>query len=107
MLKEQAKFFNRINLLTDVSVIILSFFIAYFTVYFLRGNLGPVLEYVWVLLFSVPVFIVLMQGKGFYDSIRRISVFDIVTRLINVHLFGGVLVAAAIAAMIHPPKAAR
>lgn len=29
MLKEQASFFNKLNLLTDVAVILLSFFIAY------------------------------------------------------------------------------
>jgi len=96
MLKEQASFFNKLNLLTDVTVILLSFFIAYGGVFYLRGNLAPLLDYVWVLLVAPPVFIVLMQGKGFYGSMRKLTVYDIVTRLINVHLFGGVSVAAVI-----------
>ena len=96
MLREQAKFFKKLNLLTDVTLIILSFFVSYYCVFYLRGNLFSIREYLWVLLVAPPVFIVLIQGKGFYDSIRKLTIFDIVTRLINVHLFGGIAVAAVI-----------
>lgn len=96
MLKEQAKFFNKLNLLADVSTIILAFFTSYFGVFYLRGNLGPVLEYAWALLVALPVLIVMMQGRGFYGSIRKLNLFDIITRLINVHLFGGISMAAVI-----------
>jgi len=96
MLKEQAKLFNRLNLLLDITAIIVSFFVAYATIHYTRANLGPLLDYVWVLLFAVPFLCLLMQGKGFYASIRRLTIFDIITRLINVHLYGGVAVAAVV-----------
>ena len=77
MLKQQASFFNKMNIITDSLVVVLAFLAAYFSVAHYRGNLGPLLEYAWVLLFAVPLLVVMLQWKGFYSSIRRVSVYEI------------------------------
>jgi FlaA1/EpsC-like NDP-sugar epimerase len=95
MLKQQAKLFNRLNLLVDLLVVLSAFFLAYV----LRARLGGLhsfREYQWILLVALPVWGFLLARYGFYSSLRRRSIYQIITALINVHLLAGMTGAALI-----------
>lgn len=96
MLKQQARLFRRLNFVVDIAVLIAAFLLAYGLRGLFTGTLSPRHHYVWVLLAAVPVWYVLMRRAGLYESIRSLSFFDIFTRLIHVHCFGGLVVAALI-----------
>ena len=97
MLKQQARLFRRLSLVADIVVLIAAFLLAYaFRRLYGGGSLSPLRDYAWVLLAAVPVWYVLMRRAGLYESLRSLSYFDILTRLVNVHFFGGLLVAAVI-----------
>lgn len=96
MLRQQARLFNRLTILADILTLALAFALAYA----IRGHVGTALqeplEYLWVFLVVAPVWFYLLTRHGFYQSIRRLSLFDILSRMVSVHLTGGVVVAAII-----------
>lgn len=96
MLRQQAILFNRFTILADGILIAVAFWGAYVFRRPLPGGLGPIHEYTWILFLVAPIWFVLLHKNGLYASIRRHSFFEIITRLINVHLIGGVLVASVI-----------
>jgi hypothetical protein len=105
MLKQQAKLFNRLNLLVDLLVVLSAFFLAYV----LRARLGglhSLREYQWILLVALPVWGFLLARYGFYSSLRRRSIFQIITALINVHLLAGMM-GASLIFLFEPPGVSR
>lgn len=96
MLRQQARLFTRLTILADI----LTLGVAFVFAYLVRGHFGRGLqdpfEYLWIFLVVVPVWFYLLTRHGFYQSIRRLSPFDILSRMISVHLAGGVVVAAVI-----------
>ncbi|MCF6179259.1 MAG: sugar transferase [Geopsychrobacter sp.] len=96
MLRQKSTFFNRLCIVFDVFLVIAAFACAYWARNVLFGTLGNIWEYAWILLFVIPIWIILLYKHRLYASIRRLSFFDIITRLITVHGFGGVLVATLI-----------
>ena len=96
MLRQQARLFNRLSIFTDAVLVLAAFAVAYFFRKNLPGGVRDILEYGWILILVVPIWFILLTRHGLYSSIRRLSNFDIITRLINVHLFGGLAVAAII-----------
>jgi exopolysaccharide biosynthesis polyprenyl glycosylphosphotransferase len=96
MLKQQARLFRRLSLVADIMVLFAAFLFAYTLRESFGGGLAPLRNYVWVLLAAVPVWYVLMRRAGLYESLRSLSHFEIFARLVNVHLLGGLLVAAVI-----------
>lgn len=96
MLKQQARLFRRLSLVADTVVLVAAFFLAYALRELSGGGLAPLRNYAWVILAAVPVWYVLMRKAGLYESLRSLSHFEILARLVNVHFFGGLLVAAVI-----------
>lgn len=96
MLRQQARLFTRLTILADILTLAVAFAFAYLV----RGHFGKGLqdpfEYLWIFLVVVPVWFYLLTRHGFYLSIRRLSSFDILSRMVSVHLAGGVVVAAVI-----------
>ena len=61
MLKEQAKLLSRLTIITDLSLVVLSFVAAfYFRKNYLSGSVGRIQEYSWVLLPAIPVWYYLL-----------------------------------------------
>lgn len=90
MLKEQAKFFNRLAILADFVILLISMVLAYL----IRrewGGLEPFHSYLWILFFAFLIWYPLLARYALYASIRRRNLFDIMTSLANVHLVGGVM----------------
>ena len=96
MLRQQAKLFNKLSMWADISVICSSMFLAYHVRAHFKGSLLPLYNYLWVLVLVLPLWLYLLKRQGLYASIRRWSIFDIVSRLVNVHLLGGLLTSSVI-----------
>jgi exopolysaccharide biosynthesis polyprenyl glycosylphosphotransferase len=96
MLRQQANLFNKLSMWADVFVISASLVLAYQVRTLFHGRLLPLYNYLWVLVVVLPVWFYFLKRQGLYASIRRLSIFDIVSKLVNVHLFGGLLTASII-----------
>jgi len=96
MLRQQAKLFNKLSMWADVFVICAALVLAYQIRTFFQGGLLPLRNYLWVLVVVLPVWFYLLNRHGLYASLRRWSVVDIVSKLVNVHLFGGLITASII-----------
>lgn len=96
MLKQQAKLFNRLSMVADACVICAALVLGYYFRTRFQGKLLPLYNYLWVLVVILPVWFYLLKRQGLYASIRRLSLFDIFSKLFNVHLLGGLLAASAI-----------
>ena len=97
MLKEQAKLLARLTIFADLSLVIFSFFAAYyFRANFLSGDVQGIREYYWVLLPAIPVWYYLLAKHKLYESIRQISFFDLIYRVFIVHILSGTTLAALI-----------
>lgn len=95
MLKQQATFLNRIVIAIDIIILFVSLWLA-FMIRSRWGGVQPFQNYMWIGFFAVVVWPLLLSHYKLYASIRRRSVFDLVTSLINVHLIGGGGLAAII-----------
>ena len=96
MLKQQASFFRKVCILADFLVLILALWLAYLTRSQSGDLLRPFSGYFWILLVASPIWYFLLTRYHFYSSLRRISTYEIITRMVNVHLLGGFPVAAFI-----------
>jgi exopolysaccharide biosynthesis polyprenyl glycosylphosphotransferase len=96
MLRQQAKLFNRLSILCDSCAISLAFFVAYLLRSQWTKQLLPWQEYSWVLLVAIPVWCMLLYRNDLYASIRKLSKFDLMTRLFNSIVPGAIIIAAFI-----------
>lgn len=80
----------------DTCVICSALVLAYFIRAQFQGKLLPLYNYLWVLVVILPIWFYLLKRHELYASIRRLSVFDVFSKLVNVHLLGGLLTAATI-----------
>lgn len=94
MLKEHSTIIRRIVITIDLAMLGTSFFLA-FWIRFQRlpVNLPELLEYGWVALLFIPVFLFNLYRAGLYHKIRYLSFWQIFE-----HLTWGFIVAAAVAA---------
>jgi len=98
LLKEQARLLNRLTVVADLSLVILSFFAAYyFSKNFLSGDpVGQIKDYSWILLPAIPVWYYFLAKYKLYISIRQIRPLDLFYRIFSVHIFSGVILSALI-----------
>lgn len=96
MLREQAKLVNRIALVVNTVVIVGAFGLAYF----LRQQYPPVLQpftkYAWALLVILPVWLYLLTKYQLFASLRILSGFDLLWRVVAVQISGGIIVSSVI-----------
>lgn len=96
MLRQQAHLFARLTIFADLLTLAAAFAFAYLVPGRFGASLHDPFEYLWIFLVVIPVWFYLLTRHGFYLSIRRLSPFDILSRMVSVHLAGGVVVAAVI-----------
>ena len=97
MFKDQVQLVSRLTKYADIFLIILAFLSAYlFAGEVLGRSYQNILNYLWVLLFAIPVWTFFIKKYQLNPHFQKFSNFDILTRLINVHFFGGIIVAAVI-----------
>jgi exopolysaccharide biosynthesis polyprenyl glycosylphosphotransferase len=96
MLKQQAKLFNRVSQILDITLVITAFWLAHAVRTRLGSGLDHPLDYLWVMLVVLPAWHFLMSKYALYASIRTIPAYKIVTSLLKVHLYGGVIATSAI-----------
>lgn len=91
MLRGQARLFTRLTVAVDILAVLLAFGVAYL----IRGLFSPLLlpvgKYSWILFVILPVWVYLLARYGLFSSIRKLSIFDIVSKLIVVHIWGALI----------------
>ena len=96
MLKQQSALLNKLAVLLDLCALGLAFVMAYYFRAAYYGGERPIQNYVWILVLVGPIWFFFLNRYQLYTSIRRVSLFDIATRVFNVHLFGGITLAGLI-----------
>jgi exopolysaccharide biosynthesis polyprenyl glycosylphosphotransferase len=95
MLKERAGVIRKTNIVADAGLIVTAFLVAFN----LRVHLGGLQDldyYTWVLVVAVPVWLILLDRYGFYQSQRMSTPWDIFISLAKTTLMGGVITASII-----------
>jgi len=95
MLRQGAGFLKKANIISDAALLIVAF-LAAFNMRVEYGGLGQLDNYTWVLLAVVPIWLVLMERYGFYNSQRTNSAWLIFKSLVKVTVIGGVLTTSII-----------
>lgn len=97
MLKEQARLLTRLTVAADLILVVAAFFLAYHLCprYF-AVKLGPINEYLWILLPAIPAWYYLLAKYRLYQSIRQIKLNELVIRIVSVHLLCGVFLSALV-----------
>ncbi|MCK4536812.1 MAG: hypothetical protein KAT93_07355 [Desulfuromonadales bacterium] len=97
MLKEQARFLSRLTVVSDLSLVAVSFVAAYyFRSNILSGEVASLREYSWILLPALPVWYYLLAKYNLYKSIRQITVIDLIYRIFCVYFFSGIILSALV-----------
>jgi exopolysaccharide biosynthesis polyprenyl glycosylphosphotransferase len=96
MLKQQARLFRRLSMLLDLIIMVIAFAMAYVVANNFHAPLASPQRYMWGVAVGAVVWVVLLRKAGLYESLRSLSLSEIVLRLFKVNLLGGLLVAAVI-----------
>jgi len=95
MLKQQANSLRKTAILLDNTALVGALLLAYH-MRKAQEAVGELNDYVWLLLFAIPFWIILLNHYKLYASLRVRSYFDIIRSLFKVHAIGGMLLAAVI-----------
>src|SRR6185369_13634990 len=95
MLKQGSGFLKKANIISDAGLLIAAF-LAAFNLRVQFGGLDVLDSYTWVLLIVVPVWLVLLERYGFYNSQRMSTPWSILKSLAQVTAIGGVLTSSLI-----------
>lgn len=96
MLKQQARLFTKIAVAVDIAAIATAFVLAFEAVQVITGRLTNFLDYSWILLIAIPVWIFLLTHFGFYESMRTKPFRVIVADLIKVHVVGAIVTTSSV-----------
>lgn len=95
MLKERASFLKKANIIADAAIVVAAFVVS-FNLREQCGGLNAFEYYDWLLLFVVPVWLILLERYGFYNSQRLRTPWTILTSLATVTAIGGLLTSSVI-----------
>lgn len=95
MLKQRASIFKKTNAIFDALLIIAAFLLA-FNMRVQFGTLRHLDTYTWVLLVVIPVWLVLLERYGFYNSQRLSTPWTILKSLFIVTAIGGMITSSVI-----------
>lgn len=96
MLKQQAALFNRITQIIDIALIMVAFGAAHAILARSLPTLGPLIDHLWIMLVVLPTWRFFMSKYYLYASIRTLSIGQVITSLLKVHLYGSIITASAI-----------
>lgn len=96
MLKQQARLFTKLSVLTDAVTLIAAFVLAYMLIQRVDQRLQNFDHYAWVLLVIVPVWLLLLSYSGIYESMRFRKIGMIAGQLTKVHLMGTMVISTII-----------
>ena len=95
MLKERAGFLKKANMISDAALVVAAFLVA-FNLRVQFGGLQSLEYYTWLLLAVVPIWLILLDRYGFYESQRSTTLWTILTSLAMVTAIGGVITSSVI-----------
>lgn len=93
MLRQQARLISALSIALDQFSLLVAFTCAYIT---RKGWTGFEVynDRLWLLLVILPSWYLLYQQAGIYNSLRTVSFWGLVGKLVKAHLWGGLLVAS-------------
>lgn len=95
MLREQAQLFNRIAMLLDLLVLLVSLLFAYHIVS-LSTPLQNITAYLWILVLVFPLWWFFLHRYKLYGSIRRLSLVDIFLYLVRAQISASLILGFSI-----------
>ena len=95
MLRQRASFLKKANIISDATLVIAAF-LASFNLRVQFGELRALDQYTWVLLVVVPVWLILLERYGFYNSQRMSTHWSSIKSLTKVTAIGGMLTSSVI-----------
>ena len=95
MLKERAGFLKKANIISDAALVITAFLVSY-NLRVQLGGLHDLHYYIWLLIVVVPVWLILLERYGLYDSLRMSTPWNIITSLATVTAIGGLIASSII-----------
>lgn len=98
MIKQNQSLLNRLNILTDGAIVILSLLMAVFVRFsFLDGVLSiPMESYMWVAVWCVPVYLISYQFFGLYGSFRSQRLYAELAKLLYANVINTTLLLVAL-----------
>jgi len=97
MLKEQANLLNKMSIALDLLLVVGAFVLAYFVrVTYMSGDLGPIKEYVWLLLVALPIWYYLFAKYRLYESMRRTRYAELLYRIFSIHIIAAFVMSALV-----------
>jgi exopolysaccharide biosynthesis polyprenyl glycosylphosphotransferase len=99
MLRERINLFRRLNIAADLIVTAASFFLAYYLRRDFADHLediGPVSDYLWILLIVLPIWWLLLSLHGAYYSQRTTPIMSLIWMVLQVVFWGGIILFAAL-----------
>ncbi len=96
MLKQQSQLITKVAVAVDIIAILAAFVLAFNAVQMATGRLSEILDYSWVLVVVLPVWIFLLTHFGLYESMRTKSFFAVIAGILKVHVVGGLIVSASV-----------
>ena len=95
MLKQRAGVLKRAHIIFDAGLVIAAFLLA-FNLRVQFGGLRHLDTYTWLLIVVIPVWLVLLERHGYYNSQRMSTPWSILKSLATVTAIGGVLTSSVI-----------
>jgi exopolysaccharide biosynthesis polyprenyl glycosylphosphotransferase len=92
MLKQQARLFRNLSIVLDVAIISISFVMSHNLVQNYYHRLKDILEYSWVVMMVIPVWLFLLTHFGLYSSMRTKPFPVIISDLLKVHASGAIII---------------
>jgi len=95
MLKQQAKLLRKSVMVSDVILIYASFILG-FALRQRWSQIGDFSDYIWILMFIIPVWHFLLTRFGLYESMRTTALDELLVALLKVQFFGSIVTLAMV-----------
>jgi len=101
MLKQQARFLSMLAIILDLLVVVVSFVTAHHLRNHFFSPSPDISDYLWFLLFIIPVWFISLNYFGLYESLRTKRTSKVLTNLAKAHLAAAV-VASSVVFFVEP-----
>ena len=100
MLRERINLIRRLNIAIDLLITAVSFLLAYSIRKNYSGEglveIGPITDFLWILLIVLPIWLLLFTLHGAYYSQRTTPIISIIWMVLRVVFWGGIMLFAAL-----------
>ena len=103
MLKQQARLIRILLVWIDLVAVALASIIAHSVGCALNWDLNDLHDYMWILVLALPVWHFSLVQQGLYSSVRRLTMFQFLSKMANVHFVSAMVVSGLIYVLQEEP----